>query len=475
MGQRVYIGIENNLLAMPFSAAIQRAVPRIPRRSRLLFGLLLQAILPLISLYVALLLRLDLDESRISYSAFIIWGSVLVGLRLVALIYFQANTGLWRYVSMPDLIGVAKATTAASVIFTIIGVIFVEPFDIPRSVYFIEWGVYIFIAGGLRVMVRVTRERIKDSGIEQVLKRKVVVIGAGDAGAAFCAQIKSTPEFRLDPVAVLDDDTAKIGQSLIGVPITGSIDNLPATVEKYDVDLVVIAIPAATTEQRTRIINKCRESHVEFRILPGTDELLEGNVSISKLRRVDVADLLGRPETHLDEAALRQTFTGKTVMITGGAGTIGSELARRVIAFEPATLILVDRAENPLVMLEYELRSRLKENGPEGIDLVTRIADVTDATSISNVMNGHGVDVILHAAAHKHVYLMEDSPADAVVNNVGGVLNVARAARECGASTFVLVSTDKAVSPTSVMGATKRMAELAIRELGADESTHFAA
>jgi FlaA1/EpsC-like NDP-sugar epimerase len=246
-------------------------------------------------------------------------------------------------------------------------------------------------------------------------------------------------------------------------------------VEEYGPDLVVMAIPAATTEQRARIIERCRQSKVEFRILPGTDELLEGNVSISKLRRVDVADLLGRPETHLDEAVLRQTFTKKTVLITGGAGTIGSELARRVIAFGPSKLILVDRAENPLVMLEYELRAQLKEQGAEDIELVARIADVTDSVAIRNVMNGHGVDIVLHAAAHKHVYLMEDAPADAVINNVGGVLNVARAALECGASTFVLISTDKAVSPTSVMGATKRMAELAIRELGADESTHFAA
>jgi FlaA1/EpsC-like NDP-sugar epimerase len=460
---------------MSFSAAIQRAVPRIPHRRRLLFGLLIQSILPVLSIYIALLLRLDLDQSRISTSSLMMWVPILVALRLISLVYFQAHTGLWRYVSMPDLIAVVKASTVSTIIFGIIGFFLIEQFEIPRSVYFIEWGVYIFITGGLRVAVRLTRERIKDAGSEQIPKRKVVVIGAGDAGAAFCAQLISTPEFRLVPVAVLDDDPVKIGQSLIGVPVTGNIDNLKSVVEKYGADLVVMAIPAATTEQRARIIERCRESQVEFRILPGTDELLEGNVSISKLRRVDVADLLGRPETHLDEAVLRQTFADKTVLITGGAGTIGSELARRVIAFGPSKLILVDRAENPLVMLEYELRAQFKRDGAKGVELVARIADVTDSVAIRNVMNRHGVDIVLHAAAHKHVYLMEDAPADAVINNVGGVLNVARAARECGASTFVLVSTDKAVSPTSVMGATKRMAELAIRELGADKSTQFAA
>lgn len=440
-----------------------------------MFGLVIQAFLPAISLYVALLLRLDLDESRIDYSAFWLWVPVLIWLRLATLIFFRAHTGLWRYVSVPDLLAVVKATTVSTVIFTVAVALITDFEGMPRSVFLIEWGTHIFLAGGLRMAVRVGRERLKGSGEYKEPKRKLAIVGAGDAGAAFCAQVKSTPEFRLDPVAILDDDPAKIGLSLIGVPVVGNIDDIPSVVEKFEIDLVVIAIPAATTEQRTRIVDRCRESRIEFRILPGTDELLEGNVSISRLRRVDVADLLGRPETHLDEAALRETFTGRTVMITGGAGTIGSELARRVLAFEPSKLILIDRAENPLVLLEYELRALLKENGPDGVDLVVRIADVTDPVSIRKIMNGHRVDVVLHAAAHKHVYLMEDAPADAVINNVGGVLNVARAARECGASTFILVSTDKAVSPTSVMGATKRMAELAIRELGAGESTHFAA
>ena len=460
---------------MSLTTKIQRAVPRIPRRRRMIYGLLLQAILPAISLYIALLLRLDLDESRISYSAFAIWASVLIALRLVFMLYFRAHTGLWRYVSVPDLIGVAKATTAATLVFGIVGFLIIDPSEIPRSVYFIEWGTHIFLAGGLRVAVRLGRERMKDTGNDGTPKRKVVIIGAGDAGAAFCAQIKSSPEFRLEPVAVLDDDPAKSGLSLIGVPVFGSIDNLTSVVEKFQADIIVIAIPAATAEQRTRIIDLCRKSRVEYRILPGTDELLEGNVSISRLRRVDVADLLGRPEAHLDEIALRATFTGKSVMITGGAGTIGAELARRVIAFDPGMLILIDRAENPLVLLEYELRAQLRELGATNIDLITRIADVTDPVSIRKITNNYGVDVVLHAAAHKHVYLMEDAPAAAVINNVGGVLNTARAARECGASTFVLVSTDKAVAPTSVMGATKRMAELAIRALGVDESTHFTA
>ena len=440
-----------------------------------MFGLGIQAAIPFASLYLALFLRLDLDTGLIDHTIFWIWASVLAWLRLTALVTFRAHTGLWRYVSVPDLLGIAKATTVSTVVF-IPMLWLVSDFEgIPRSVPIIEWGVHIFLAGGLRTAVRVGRERLKASGKADQYSRRVLVVGAGDAGAAFCSQVLSTPDLLIKPVAFVDDDPGKTGVSLSGVPVVGTIETIPSFVQSMEIDMVVIAVPSATPEQRARIVDFARGAHVEFRILPGTDELLKGNVSISKLRRVDVVDLLGRPETHLDEAALRQTFTGKTVMITGGAGTIGSELARRVIAFEPSTVILIDRAENQLVLLEYELRAMLRENGPDGTELVTRIADVTDPVSIRNITNGYGVDVVLHAAAHKHVYLMEDAPADAVINNVGGVLNVARAAQECGASTFVLVSTDKAVSPTSVMGATKRMAELAIRELGADEHTHFAA
>ena len=459
---------------MSFSATIQRVVSGISRR-RLVLGVLLQALIPALSLFGALLLRLDLDQSRIDYAAFWTWAPILVALRLAMLVYFRAHLGLWRYVSVPDLIVVAKATTASTIVFTILAVILTGPEEIPRSVYLIEWGVHLFLAGGLRMAVRITRERLKDYGVSQAPKRRVVVVGAGDAGASFCSQVQSTPEFRLEPVAILDDDPSKIGLSLIGVPVIGNIDNLPLQVQKFDADLVVIAIPGATSEQRARIIDRCRESKVEFRILPSTVEMLEGNVSISKLRRVDVTDLLGREETHLDEAALRQTFTDKTVMVTGAAGTIGSELSRRVLAFEPNTLILVDHSENPLVLLEYELRANFDKIATNDIDLVVRIADVTDELSIRKITSTYRPHVVLHAAAHKHVYLMEDSPADAVTNNVGGVLNVARAAKEFGASKFVLVSTDKAVAPTSVMGATKRMAELAISELGADEGTRFAA
>ena len=440
-----------------------------------MFGLGIQAAIPFSSLYLALLLRLDLDTALIDHTIYWTWALVLAGLRLVSLIKFRAHTGLWRYVSVPDLLGIAKATTVSTIVFILLLWLASDFEGIPRSVPVIEWGVHIFLAAGLRIAVRVGRERLKAGGQSDRYKRRVLIVGAGDAGAAFCSQVLSTPDLLIEPVAFVDDDLAKTGQSVSGVPVVGPVENIPLTVSSMEIDMVVIAVPSATSGQRARIVEYSRNAHVEFRILPGTDELLMGNVSISRVRRVDVADLLGRPETKLDDEALRTTFTGKTVLITGAAGTIGSELARRVIPFGPSKLLLIDRAENPLVLLDYELRAQLETGPSPDLELTVRIADVTDDISIRRIMQSHNVDIVLHAAAHKHVYLMEDAPADAVVNNVGGVLTVARAARDCGATSFVLVSTDKAVVPTSVMGATKRLAELAIKELGTNNSTHFAA
>ena len=440
-----------------------------------MLGLGMQALIPFVSLYLALLLRLDLDPGRIDISAFWIWGLVLILLRLVALITFRVHTGLWRYVSVPDLLGITKASTASTILFILL-LWLVSNFEgIPKSVPFIEWGVHIFLAGGLRVAVRVTRKQLKSEGQSAQYKTRVLVVGAGDAGAAFCSQVLSTPDFLITPVAIIDDDVAKAGQSLNGIPIIGTSENIPAIVESMNIDMVVISVPSATPEQLANIVEYARKAHVEFRILPATDELLKGNVSISKLRRVNVSDLLGRAETQLDDEALRATFTDKTVLITGAAGTIGSELARRVIPFNPKKLILVDHAENPLVLLDYELRALIAKQHDSNLELVVRIADVSNRESIRRITVNHTINIVLHAAAHKHVYLMEDAPADAVVNNIGGVLNVARAAQDCGATKFVLASTDKAAAPTSVMGATKRLCELSITELGRSNTTQFSA
>ena len=231
---------------MEFPDSFQRTITSIPKTRRLLLGLGVQALIPFISLYVALLLRLDLDPARIDTSAFWLWSISLTVLRLLALIQFRAHTGLWRYVSVPDLLGITKAATAATIVFILLLWVISDFEGIPKSVPFIEWGVHIFLAGGLRVAVRVGRNRLKTGGQSNQYKTRVLVVGAGDAGAAFCSQVLSTPDFLIQPVAIIDDDLAKTGQSLSGVPIVGTSENIPHTVESMQIDMVVIAIPSAT-------------------------------------------------------------------------------------------------------------------------------------------------------------------------------------------------------------------------------------
>ena len=298
---------------MAFSDSLQLTITSLSRSRRLLIGLGLQSLIPFISLYLALFLRLDLDHNRIDMTVFLIWALSLCAMRFVCLIFFEAHTGLWRYVSVPDLLAIAKAATASTLIFVLMLWLVSDFEGIPKSTPIIEWGVYIFLAGGLRVAVRVGREQLIATGRSTQYKTRVLIVGAGDAGAAFCSQVISTPDFLIDPIAIVDDDPAKFGQSLNGIPVVGNSETIPTIVRSLNIDMVVISVPSATPEQRSRIVDFARQAHVEFRILPATDELLKGNVSISKLRRVNVTDLLGRPETQLDDEALRSTFAGKTV------------------------------------------------------------------------------------------------------------------------------------------------------------------
>ncbi|MBT6680749.1 MAG: polysaccharide biosynthesis protein, partial [Chloroflexi bacterium] len=293
----------------------------------------------------------------------------------------------------------------------------------------------------------------------------------GDAGAALCSQAFSTNAFQYLPVAFADDDRNKVGQTIIGVPVAGQITDIPDIVRSYGVDIAVIAIPSASSTRKRAIVEMCREAGVECKILPATADLVDGTVSISEIREVDIIDLLGRPQAELDVNLIRSSIEGKKVMVTGAAGSVGSELARQIAALEPGLLVLVDRAENPLVFLESELESSLTPK----TDLLVRIVDVNDEPALLRFMKECRPETVFHAAAHKHVNLMEDAPSQAIANNIGGTLAAARSAAEVGADNFLLISTDKAVNPTSVMGATKRVAELVIRELNRTSSTRFIA
>ena len=296
--------------------------------------------------------------------------------------------------------------------------------------------------------------------------KRLLIIGAGDPGADLCKQALSNRTFRFKPVAFVDDHPDLHGTSILGVPIAGRLDRIPQVVKEYDADIAVIALHDASTSENFAVVELCRSAGVPFKILPTMLDLLEGPVNINRIRDVDPADLLGRAPAKLDRVSIETFICGKHVLVTGAAGSVGSELARHIAGFNPKLLFLLDHSENSLLFLEAEIRASFPE-----VSLVAHVCDVTAYDEMERVMAEYRPQLVFHAAAHKHVPLMERTPGKAVKNNVGGTYTLARCAMNAGVDTFVLVSTDKAVNPTSVMGATKRLAELMLQELDQGSNT----
>ena len=432
---------------------------------------LLHTVLIVVSFWAAFAIRLDFDIDRIPSDIF--WQSlpVLLAVRLASLAGFRLFRGMWRYVAIPDLVQILKATILSTVVFVFLQWWLFGFVGFPRSVILIDFAGNIFLLSGIRLAVRMARERSMGGVHNGTDRSRLLIIGAGDAGAALCSQAFSTSSFQYVPVAFVDDDNTKVGQTIIGVPVAGQISEIPALVRTYGIDIAVIAIPSASSSRKRAIVKMCLEAGVECKILPATSDLVDGTVSISQIREVKIVDLLGRPQAELDVNLIRDSIKGKKVIVTGAAGSVGSELARQIAALEPSLLVLVDRAENQLVYFEREIRPTVGD----GTELIIRLVDVGDTPAMLRLMKECYPDTVFHAAAHKHVNLMEDTPSQAIANNVGGTLSVARCAMEVGAENFLLVSTDKAVNPTSVMGATKRIAELVIREFNRAGTTRFVA
>ena len=446
-------------------------VSRMSGRTRWIVLVLIHIVLVAVSFWASFAVRLDFDIGRIPSDIF--WQSlpVLLAVRLASLAGFRLFRGMWRYVAIPDLVQILKATMVSSIAFVILQIWLFGLVGFPRSVFLIDFAGNILLLSGIRLAVRILRERSMAGSYPEANGGRLLIIGAGDAGASLCSQAFSTTNFQYEPVAFADDDHSKIGQTIIGVPVAGRISEIASLVRRYDVDIAVIAIPSASSSRKRAIVEICREAGVECKILPATSDLVDGSVSISEIREVDIVDLLGRPQANLDIDLIRDSIRGKKVMVTGAAGSVGSELVRQIAALEPSLLVLVDRAENQLVYFEAEIKPFILP----GTDLIVRIVDVNDQPALLRLMKGCYPDTVFHAAAHKHVNLMEDAPSQAIANNVGGTLSVARCAIEVGTENFLLISTDKAVNPTSVMGATKRFAELVIRELNRTSSTKFIA
>lgn len=373
-------------------------------------------------------------------------------------IFFRLPRRSWRSSSMSDLIHLFKAVFVYGAIVGALMFLFGSDYRVPRSVTLLDPALTFMVLGGMRMATRAFSERnsVKPHYINA---KRVLIVGAGEAGVMIAREMTRHPEAGLQPQGFVDDDPSKRRAVFAGIPVCGSIDDLPTIVESHQIEEVLIAIPSASGALVRRIVELSRKAKVPHRIIPGIYEVLSGAVNISHIRDVDVADLLGREQVTLDVDAITRYLSGKRIMVTGAGGSIGSEIVRQLCRFLPEELILVGRGENSLFELEQEIK-----NTCPGIGRHLLVADVQNRAKIERIIREHSPQVIFHAAAHKHVPLMEANADQAIINNVGGTRNVAELALENGVEHFVNISTDKAVNPTSIMGASKRIAEMIVRQ-----------
>ncbi|HEX5726462.1 MAG TPA: nucleoside-diphosphate sugar epimerase/dehydratase, partial [Longimicrobiaceae bacterium] len=403
--------------------------------------------------WTAFALRFDFDPPAHAQDLF--WKSVgfVVGLRMLCFAIFGLFQGWWRHVGMRDLTRLLQAVTLSSLVLLPVLFFFgILQEGMPRSVLLLDWVMAVLIFGGSRFSVRSFRESGKAFGRKH--RRTALIVGAGEAAERLLRQIWRNPAEEIYPVGLVDDDPQKRTMRLHGTPVLGTIEDIPALVRKERVQLLVIAIPSATREQMRHVVEHCLAAEVQFKIVPSLQELMDGRARVNQLRSVEIEDLLGRDAVQLDLLSVERELKGKVVMVTGAAGSIGSELARQVAGFGCARLVLVERAESPLYFTHLDLALAYPE-----VDLAPVVADVTDKGRMERVFAEYRPHYVFHAAAYKHVPLMESNVLEAVRNNVLGTLHVAECAAASGARKFVLISTDKAVHPSSVMGATKRIAE----------------
>lgn len=391
---------------------------------------------------------------------------ILILIRALSYWYFDLFKGLWKYAGVKDLIDIFKASLAGTIFFAVYVFVVSREVGFSRSVLVIDFSYNILFFGGIRMLVRMYREYKAGRNEDNIDCKKVLIVGAGDAGEMILREMMKNPRLGYRPIGFVDDDRNKRKNTIHGFTVYGNTRDIPALVKEHDVHEIVIALPSATGKAIRRIVNVCKRTDVKFKTLPFVSDLIGGNVSISQIRDVAIEDLLGREVVALDMQLIGHELSNKVILITGAAGSIGSELVRQIARFSPQKIILFERGENDLFNLDMELKKN-KSN----VSFLPYVGDVKDRDSLYACMEQYKPDYIFHAAAYKHVPMMEVSPVEAVKNNVLGTKNVVDLAIELEVEKFVLISTDKAVRPTNVMGATKRVAELILQVKNSEVDT----
>ncbi|HEY8464233.1 MAG TPA: nucleoside-diphosphate sugar epimerase/dehydratase [Bacillota bacterium] len=436
------------------------------RRKLVSFTLLLidAAIIAIVA-YLALFIRFEGKIASAYLTLLCRYLPVMLVILLVTFGLFGLYNRMWRYASIGELLGIVAAVTVGSVLNFIM--MLASAASLPRSFYIISWFLNILFVGGSRLCIRVIAEMrlIPEQG-----QARVLIVGAGDSGFMVAREIQQRHQATKRIVGFTDDSVYKRGQRLLGFKVLGSSNDLKRLVTEYRVDETIIAIPSLSGSQLTKIIRDCRESGCQVKIMPGLEELINGKSTVEQLRAVNLEDLLRREPVKLDLDKLAGYLQGKRILVTGAGGSIGSELCRQLVRFKPECLVLLGKGENSIYEIEQELHSKYPD-----LPLKPVIADVRDRLRIRSVFSQFRPQVVFHAAAHKHVPLMELQPEEAVQNNIFGTKNVAEAAHSFDSEIFVMISTDKAVNPSSVMGATKRVAEQVIQSINMVSKTKFVA
>jgi FlaA1/EpsC-like NDP-sugar epimerase len=424
---------------------------------------------------LAYLLRFDFSLPRTEMILAAFQLPLVLSIQLAVLYFCGIYKFIWRYVGLSEAKKIIYASLLAALPLIALRLGLpdsLQEFRMPLSVIMID----TFLAFGGILTLRVVRRDVYERSHRKAtrgtaIKRKpVLLIGAGRAGVVTAAEIRSRGDVDLEIRGFIDDDPAKRDSVLQGIRVLGSTKDLPRLVKELSIDHVIISIAQATRSDFRRILDLCSSIPVNVRVIPCLYEILQGKVKVSRIRDVEIEDLLGREPVMLDERSMEEFLAGKTVMVTGAGGSIGSELARQVACFKPLSLLLVERAECSLFTVDRELRNRFPE-----IPVLALVGDVTDRARMRSIFADHKPQVVLHAAAHKHVPMMESNTVEAVKNNVLGTQRLGKLAGEFGVEAFILISTDKAVRPTSVMGATKRIAELVIQDLDNSHDTRYVA
>ncbi|MCG7983971.1 MAG: polysaccharide biosynthesis protein [Candidatus Thiodiazotropha lotti] len=388
----------------------------------------------------------------------------ILPVQLAAFLLFGLYRGIWRFASLPDIMRILKAVLVGTVVGVALLFVFTRAGGVPRSVPVIHAILLVMLLSGPRLIYRL----LKDRHLDLAPGKRVLIVGSGKAGEMLARDILRNRRGDFRPVAFVDDKQRRQGREIHGLPVAGTSEDIPALCEELSIDVIMLAIPSASSSQMRRVVEFCETSGVPFRSVPQLNDLMSGNVQINHLRQVSIEDLLGRNPVSLDWQAIDATLAGKVILVTGAGGSIGSELCRQLAKLNPAKLVLLENSEFNLYSIEMELLNSYPE-----LSLDCHLGDITDQVYVENLFSEYRPEVVFHAAAYKHVPMLENRIRQAVRNNVLGTRVVAEMANRYATGVFVLVSTDKAVNPANVMGASKRGAEIFCQNLNAHSDTHF--